>query len=160
MTFSSPAADEWPLVFDSWARSYRKSPFAGCIPNNLYDEVSRASFNDIIARPGARVVVATTELPEGGRRVMGYAVAEPHRNCLHWVFVKQAYRRLGVGRALVNEVTKDFAPGDKFYTHRTPSSSKFLRERDGWTWADAIARVAPRSDSATRPSRFIPRAED
>ena len=143
MKFDSPAADEWPFIFDSWARSYRKSPFAGTIPNNLYDEVSRASFNDIIARPGARVIVAVTDLPEGGRRVMGYVVSEPRRNCLHYVCVKQAYRRLGVGSSLVAEATKDFADGDKFYTHRTPSSSKFLRERDGWTWDDAIARVRP-----------------
>lgn len=141
MKFDRPAADEWPLVFDSWARSYRKSPFAGCIPNHLYDEVSRASFNDIIARPGARVIVATTELPEGGRRVMGYVVTEPARNCVHWAFVKQAYRRLGVGRALLAEAIKDFSAGKKFYTHRTPVSQKFLR--DGFTWDDSIARIKP-----------------
>ena len=110
MKFDRPAADEWPLVFDSWANSYRKSPFAGTIPNHLYPEVSRAAANDIVARPGARVVVAVMDLPEGGRRVMGYAVAEPRRNCLHWLFVKQAYRRLGVAKSLVAEVTKDFDP--------------------------------------------------
>lgn len=146
MKFDSPAPDEWPLVFDSWANSYRKSPYAGTIPNHLYPEVSRASFGDIVARPGARVVVAVQELPEGGRRVMGYAVAEPRRNCLHWLYVKQAYRRLGVAKALLAEVLKDFANDPdprKFYTHRTPISHKLLREKDGWEWNDVFARVRP-----------------
>ena len=88
--------------------------------------------------------VAVMDLPEGGRRVMGYAVAEPRRNCLHWLFVKQAYRRLGVAKSLVAEVTKDFDPSTpRYYSHRTRVSHKLLRERDGWEWDPVLARVRP-----------------
>jgi GNAT superfamily N-acetyltransferase len=141
MKFDVPAADEWRFVFDSWANSFRKSPWAGCIPNNLYDQVSRATASDIIARPGARTVVCTIDLPEGGRRVMGYAVAEPRRSILHWAFVKKDYRRLGIAKTLVAEVTGDFPDGRKFYTHKTRLSHKLLRERDGWEWDPVFARV-------------------
>ena len=53
--FDSPLADEWPLVFDTWARSFKKSPWAGCVPNHKYDDVSRAAIA-APTRPGNRYV--------------------------------------------------------------------------------------------------------
>lgn len=134
MKFDSPRADEYPLVFDAWARSFRKSPWAGCIPNHLYDSVSRTTISEILNR-GAVVTVAYEELPEGGRRVMGYAVTEP--GVLHWVFVKRDYRGLGVGTALLRES----CPGEEpmLYTHRTRASAGFLGRR--FTHDPSPARV-------------------
>ncbi len=139
MTFDTPRPDELPLVYDAWARSFRKSPWAGCIPNRLYDSVSRAGIDDILNR-GARVIVAVVELEGGARRVMGYVVAEPDWAVLHWLYVKEAYRGMGVGRALLERVTAEFPPGhDRTYTYRTPASAKFLGS--GWDHDPVPARV-------------------
>lgn len=124
--FDAPLADEWPLIFDTWARSFQKSPWAGCIPNHRYDDVSRAGISDILARRGTRVTVCYVELEPGVRRVMGYAVAEADRRVLHWVYVKRDYRRKGVGRALLRRVTGEWPAGPHAYTHRTPASQPFL----------------------------------
>lgn len=153
MKFDAPTADEMKLVFDSWANSFRKSPWAGCIPNNLYDQVSREVARSILDR-GARVIVAVTpiagredEFP-AVRRVMGYSVSEPDRNVLHWLYVKDGpagngYRRLGVGRALLEQTVKAFDPDRPFvYTFRTRASERFLNgESRRFIWDPVPARV-------------------
>jgi GNAT superfamily N-acetyltransferase len=144
MQFDSPRADEFPFIFDSWARSFRKSPWAGCVPNHLYDQVSRATSAGIIDR-GARVIVAVAPLPDGDRRVMGYAVSESE--VLHWLFVKRDFRRMGVGRALLEETTRawprcsvfDEGHGPWKYTHKTRVSAVFLGA--GWVWDPVPARM-------------------
>lgn len=125
MKFDNATPDELPLVFDSWARSFQKSPWAGCIPNHLYPQVSREASAEIIDR-GARVLVGYVDLPNGGRRVLGYSVSEPHRRVLHWLFVKKDYRGLGYGRQILAATCDG---GDWTYTYRTRASTKFLGQR-------------------------------
>lgn len=136
MKYDAPTADEFSFVFDSWANSFRKSPWAGCVPNRLWDSVSRATAGEILDR-GARVIVAHKELPDGKRRVAGYSVSEP--GILHWLYVKRDYRGVGVGRALLVETARTFPAGPRVYTHRTAASAKFLGS--SWRWDPVSARV-------------------
>lgn len=145
MIIESPTADEFKLVYDAWGQSYRKSPWAGTVPNHLWDQVSRETARSILER-GAVVRVAVTpiagreaEFP-AVRRVMGFAVSEPGRNVLHYLYVKELFRGTGVGKALLFDATHDFADGQPFvYTHRTRASSKFLGA--DWKWDPIPARV-------------------
>lgn len=142
LKFALAEPEEYPLIFDAWARSFQKSPFAGCIPNHLYAQVSRQASAEIIDR-GATVLVAYVELPTG-RRVVGYSVSEPERNCLHWLFVKHDYRGLGIGRALLDKTTHDFTDGPApwTFTYRTKASVPFLKDRPRpWRWEPKLARV-------------------
>ena len=136
--FDVPSGEEYSLVFDSWARSFRKSPWAGCIPNHLYDQVSRACIGELLNRSKV-IVVARTHDHEGkplpARRVMGYSVSEP--GVLHWLYVKDDYRGQGVGRALLDVTTNGW---EQFvYTHRTRASQKFLGQR--FHWDPVLARI-------------------
>lgn len=145
MKFAEAEADELPLVFDSWARSFQKSPWAGCIPNHMYPSVARAAAAEIIDR-GARILVACVELEGDQRRVMGYSVSEPDRRILHWLFVKKDYRGTGlyVGRQLL-AATCAATPGrhaddeEWVYTYRTRASSRFLGP--SFRWAPELARI-------------------
>jgi ribosomal protein S18 acetylase RimI-like enzyme len=128
LKFDQAEPEELALVFDSWARSFQKSPWAGCIPNHLYAQVSRQASAEIIDR-GALVLVAYVQLPNE-RRVVGYSVSEPEHGTLHWLFVKHDYRRLGVGRALLDETLKHWGVDERTYTYRTRASTPFL----GGTW--------------------------
>ena len=137
LKFDEAQPEEYALVFDSWARSFQKSPWAGCIPNHLYAQVSRQASAEIIDR-GAFVLVAYVELPNGTRRVVGYAVTEP--GVLHWLFVKHDYRRLGIGKALLARVTAAFSSDAPWvYTYRTRASAPFLGS--AWKWDPKHARV-------------------
>lgn len=142
MTIDTPQPDEFAFIFDSWARSFRKSPWAGCIPNHLYDAVSRAASAAIVDR-GAKVLVAVTPIagqesafPEL-RRVMGYSVSEP--GVLHFLYVKDDFRKMGIGQALLDAT----CPGGEWtYTHRTRLSERFLNRRSRrFFWDPVAARV-------------------
>jgi len=140
MTFDSPNADEFPLIFDSWARSFEKSPYAGCIRNCDYDQVSRAGMTEIVDR--ARVVVAVQLTPNGQRRVMGYSVSEPDRKVLHYIYVKRDFRGMGVGRSLRRDVCPDADLKSWRYTYRTNASERFLRVGgNAMRWDTVPARV-------------------
>lgn len=132
-SFDLLAPEEYSLVFDSWARSFRKSPWAGCVPNHLWDQVSRACIGELLTR--SRVIVALKTLEDGTRRVMGYSVSEP--GVLHWLYVKNDYRGMGVGRSLLNVTTDGW---EQFvYTHQTRASRKFLGSR--FHWDPVLARI-------------------
>jgi GNAT superfamily N-acetyltransferase len=125
MKLDTPTPEEFPFIFSSWAESFMKSPYAGCIRNCDYPEASRRAMAEIIDR-GARVTVLVNTLPNGVRRVAGYSVSEPARKILHWVYVKRDYRGMGNGRLLRRDVVAD-ADLDKWtYTYRTHSSDRFL----------------------------------
>lgn len=140
MQFDTPRADELPLIYDSWARSFRKSPYAGCVPNHLWDQTSRACISEILMR-GARVIVLVTPV-EGSdvRRVIGYSVSEP--GVLHWLYVKDDYRGQGFGRQLLAETVKPWPGSRWYYTHRTNASVNFLGRY--FTWDPLPARMKPR----------------
>jgi hypothetical protein len=137
MIFDSPTPEEFNFVFDSWARSFRRSPWAGVVPNHLWDQVSRECAGGLIDR-GARVVVALPD--ETTRRVMGYSVSEP--GCLHWIYVKAPFRGMGVGRAILAETTKGWPDGDWVHTFRTRASQRFLGTRFHWDPVPARTREA------------------
>lgn len=143
MRFSTPTADEFALIYDSWSRSFRKSPWAGCVLNKDYETTSRNTIGEILDR-GARVIVAVQDLEDGSRRVLGYSVSEPDIATLHWLYVKDTYRVPGlqVGSQLLAETLKAFPPARDVtyvYTHRTPASAKFLGHN--WRHDPVSARV-------------------
>jgi len=131
-----------PLIIDSWSRSFKKSPWAGCVRNCDWDAVSRGTIGELLDR--SRIVVAVTPIADreeeypGVRRVMGYSVSEPGKRCLHYLYVKMDYRGTGVGRALLDTTTHNW-DGPRVYTHRTRASAGFLGS--SWRHDDTYARV-------------------
>ncbi len=136
MLLTTPSAAEYPFIMDSWARSFMKSPWAGCIPNSMYADVSRACISEIIDR-GAEGIVAVEGEGES-RRVCGYFVTEPRRQILHFVYTKRDLRGLGIGRKLLEYALQATNPSDWTYTHKTKASDKFCR---GMSWDPRGARV-------------------
>jgi GNAT superfamily N-acetyltransferase len=109
-----------PFVISAWADSYRLSHAAGMVPMPLYDKAYREFISWVLARSGVKLIVACH--PDSTSDLYGFAAAEsdvtvPRRTreggrwvqrmepagmpLLQYVYVKQAYRRLGIGRGLV-----------------------------------------------------------
>jgi len=108
------------FVLDSWIKSYRQSDWAGVVPNHLFFSVMRETIGGLIAR-GAKLVGASV-----AGRLLGYVCYE-HKGedtaVLHYVYVKDPFRRKGLGKRLVS-----MAVGDRencLYTART-RHSKFV----------------------------------
>ncbi len=126
MPFSPPEADEFSFIFDSWANSWMKSPWSGTFRNCDYQEMSRKSFSEIIDRPTTVVTVMWTGDADS-RRIVGYAVTEPSRKIIHWLYVKRDFRGFGSARRLLDNVLGDSKPTEWIYTHRTNACSKLFR---------------------------------
>lgn len=132
----SPRVEELPLIYDSWIRSFRNSPYAGCVVNDIWYETMKHTLDAVL--PKARVIVA---LPgdDAIRRVIGYVVVEKP-NIIHYIYVKQKFRGLGVAAQLLEAATAALEASSGYYTFRTPAS-KWLESR-GWKHNPTPARLA------------------
>lgn len=134
-------ADDIRFIFDSWLRSWRKSPWAGVIPNNLYFPLTRGTIEQLVARGATFTVACLAADPE---RILGWICHEQSgpEAVVHYLYVKDPYLSLGIGDALIARI-----PGNKpgFYTFRyrqvvdacQPARTK---DREGWVHAPEIAR--------------------
>ena len=132
VTFRPLDPDEMGFVMDSWFRSYRNSEWAGVIPNHLYYPTMREMLASLISR-GAKILAAIA-VTEEGERVIGYVCHENKKmeTVLHYLYVKDPYRRAGLGKKLVSLATEG---PYLLYTHRTrlsrfvlPHSARFVPE--------------------------------
>ena len=85
------------FIVSSWTKSYRQSFFATKMSNEVYftehKKVIAARFAD------SRAVIACTG--DDIDQILGYIVFQGH--VLHYLYVKQPFRRLGIGSALIQD---------------------------------------------------------
>lgn len=130
------------FVYSSWLQSYRSSAFARPIPTHTYFDRHHAVLERILARPTTRIVVATPE--DAPAVILGWAVTEgllrgsardgaagpvlitptTSTPTLHYVYVKEQFRKLGIARQLVTRLGRRFA-----VTHRTAVVEGAMRRR-------------------------------
>lgn len=105
-------ADAKSLIYATWLRSYQTSSLmTKLIPREVFFDQHHRVIDRILARPGTKVRLAT--MPEDPNLVFGWAVTEGG-DTVHYVYVKPAFRKYGIARALLSEVRSPFA-----YTHET-----------------------------------------
>lgn len=109
---------EHPFLFSSWLNSYRRrSSFARRITDKVFFSRHHAVIERILQRPSTTVLVAT---PVGEPDTfLGYLIVERAlgMTILHFAYVKDAWRRMGVMKALVAAAGID--PNACVFTHRT-----------------------------------------
>jgi hypothetical protein len=122
---------------DSWSKSWRNSPWAGTIPNNLFHDVQRSTVEGLVGRGAKLHVLSLDDRPEV---ILGWACTEVERTgrtVVHMLYVKDPYQA-----AMPNapQLLLDAVPGEKpgFYTHRTKKVQAALGR--GRVWAPEIAR--------------------
>lgn len=129
---------DFKLVMDSWSKSWRESPWAGAIPNNRFHAVFTDAVAQLVER-GAQFVVLCAAANED--QIIGWACYELVRDgtALHYLYVKDPFRRRGLGAELVQAVKEAHGTSDRtFYTHRTRfADSSIFR---GFRHAPEIAR--------------------
>ena len=116
-------ADSGDLAFilNSWLRSNRNSTFAKRVPNAMYFEEHHRVVTSLLAR-GEVVIAANREDPG---QIIGWACFEEGAvPILHYVYVKQAFRGLGIARHMLSPVQK----GAFVYTHEPDASKKLFAQ--------------------------------
>lgn len=91
-------ADDLPFIFSAWLKSYRRSPTVKDVPAKVYFAKQHDLIERLLTRSG--VLIAH---PEGDpSTILGFAVVSPiDTQTIHWVYVKHAFRRMGIARRLL-----------------------------------------------------------
>ena len=123
VAFRQMEEPDYNFVLSNWAHSYKGSPWAGTVPNNLWHVTVKESVDQLVAR-GAYVVLAVSE--DDRDQFLGFICWEEPESgisVVHYAYVKDEFReKHGVGRALLRIATKG---RPFFYTHRT-SDARWL----------------------------------
>lgn len=155
--------EDKPLIMSSWLRSYRK----GCddarrIFRPLYFSSQQDWIRGILARPDARVIVACSpgrdDLDE--RTIFGWLCYEPNprmdRPTLHYLYVKEPFRELGVASQLLESTGMDL--DGMYLSHLTrdkfdmdPGSPTYGKAR--WRGGETLLRRHPLAWEEVKKSR-------
>lgn len=127
------------FVLSTWTEAWKKSPWAGCIPNHRARAWITESIEDLV-KNGAQISVACDDTVPAA--IIGFACHGPAtldgKAVLHFLYVKELLRPLGVQNALMDAVAGE-RPG--FYTYRTRQTAEAA---EGWAHVPEIARRKPR----------------
>lgn len=107
------------FIYATWLRGLRwGNELFKIIDQEAYFDKYKQVIEIIIKRPNTRINVAA--LKEDPNVVLGYSVIEDNK--LHWVFVKKAWRNMGVATSLVPKTVS-------ICTHMTNSGYKILERK-------------------------------
>jgi ribosomal protein S18 acetylase RimI-like enzyme len=113
-----------PFIFNSWLKSYRGANSVKCVGNPVYFEFQHKVIERLLQRSQVYVLCS----PEDSSQVFGYVVCEHVEDIpvLHYVYVKYAFRGMGLCSMLLNHAKLNKQVGG-FYTHDTHSATKLLK---------------------------------
>lgn len=134
-------SNETGFVISHWLRSLEKRTRAEEIEAGFW-EAHREIIAHLVCRPECRTVVAADVEDDGV--LYGFAVGEerdkprphPGRTVLHFAFVKRAYRRHGIARAMVETLFGSVPPpGALTVTEENGAMIDGIVSRHGWRTA-------------------------
>lgn len=75
--------------------------------NSWFQEIDKQTFMEtyhtvikaILKKPTVQTLIAS--LKEDPSTILGYSILEPEKNAIHWIFVKDAFRKLGIAKRLI-----------------------------------------------------------
>lgn len=95
------APGDLPLILDSWVRTSRSAdPW---IPTRTHD----VALGRHLERLTASCPIWVAANREDSERILGWICADPRSCVLHWVWVREPWRRAGIASALVAQVARE-----------------------------------------------------
>lgn len=157
--FRRPKKSDIPFVKSTWLNSFYSSHFSGPLPKHLYYKTYSPWLDSLIAENKTLLAV----LPEDEDEIFGYIVYEaaplpilrrcgsivngepiglPPKPVVYYVFVKEAYRKHGVCRALLAQARGEVSQPDAgfYFCFRTAVVSKLVPLKFNGEFQPAIAR--------------------
>lgn len=89
------------FLYNSWLKSYRNSKLTKSWKNEAYFAAQAQTIEALLKRSDVRVAVD----PDSDGHIYGYIVRDAfHPKVVHFLYVKQTFRRLGIARSLLSEI--------------------------------------------------------
>jgi len=115
------------FIYSSWIHCLGNVRPYCSLDKNWFSSAQHSLIDHLLDR--SHVLVAHD--PEDDNQIYGYLVCEPKKNVLHWVYVKQLFRRADIGTRLINQALNTNA--DIIVSIRTPTITS-LSEKWGLTF--------------------------
>ncbi len=135
VAFRAFRPDDMRCVTSNWLKSFRDSPWAGCVSNDQYYDAYSETLRQLFVR-GTKILVACNK--DDADQIVGWiAIEDVKGGCaVHYVYVKDGFRQGGLASELVRRALANKEPGRRFYTFRTRASSYLFSD---WQHAREIA---------------------
>lgn len=102
--FRERNAHDRNFIMACWMRSFRSnSRWAKLVDPDIYSRCHSQMLDRLLSDSGS--VVACN--PDDPHQIFGFAIYQPSLEgvaIIHWVYVKEVYRKLGIGNAIYREV--------------------------------------------------------
>ena len=87
------------LIYSTWLKSYRSSPFASYMSNDTYYDNHKKYLEKILHSPTTEVTILCEIDDED--HIYCYMVSEKGLPVVHYLYVKYTYRKMGFAKALM-----------------------------------------------------------
>lgn len=109
--------DDIPFIYATWLNSYYHDSWARSVKKTIYFDNYKHVIDQLLQDSEVKVAC----LPENTNVILGFLVEQ--LNIVHYCFVKEAFRRMGVAKSL-------FDHEKAYITHITRSFSPILRDHE------------------------------
>ena len=115
------SAEDLNFVFNSWLKSYRASAFSRSVTNTIYFDNHHKLIEKYVLA-GNHYIACDQNDPS---QIFGYVVAERVDGILviHYLYVKQSFRNMGIGKLLLEQVGFDVKTASIF-THMSEQANR------------------------------------
>lgn len=147
--FRERCSDDLNFIRSSWLKSYAPT-VRRVVPRDTFMALHWEVAMGLIDRPNATVVIACAKAGEDDtdeekaskrHQIIGWAAGETAgaRSWFHYLYVKDAFRRGGIGKALVRKVLGE-NPSDRVTATHLPNEKLRKRlESVGWSFRPQYA---------------------
>lgn len=126
-----------PFILASWLNHYKNhSYFAKRIPREVFYSSHEKVVKRIMDKSEATILLAVDPAKDDGPEVllgfMAYEARDFERPIVHFIYVKQDFRRMGIAASLV--IRSDIDITKAVFTHWTYDVDMIIRDHDGMTY--------------------------
>ena len=115
--------EDLPFIYSTWLRSYRHaSQFAKKLTNETFYEMHHKVIDAFIARGG---LVFVAHPPNEPGVILGYICVEPNQPLVQYIYVKKAFRRMGIAKKLYTERNMQ---NNVVFTHWTTDTDWIIKK--------------------------------
>lgn len=119
-----PEEKDVPFILSSWLKSYRDSEFASSIPADVYFNNHRSLINHILIQENNALTLLCDS--EDHDHILGFIAYNSKAPIVFYVYVKHAFRNLGLGRYMLEGIKKNFGGNVKIQcTHKARGWKNF-----------------------------------
>lgn len=132
IAFRPPTEDEMAFIYSGWLRSHRYSRFAVDIPGPIYFD-NHKKVVELLLSTGRIVVACNPDHPD---QLFGFVCYQPTHGgaaVMHYLYVKQPFRRFGIATAMYRHVQVDAChdPGMAVVATHLTEHGAMLRDKWG-----------------------------